>query len=110
MKLFTDEILKKCRTFNVKDGLAALQYKRFKFICWGAENFTNYQDKALVFKVNGHNHKGLVVLTVNGLDYYDVYLLNNKKEIIKEINDIFCEDLCDIVDREVEYVEAYGNN
>ena len=52
-------------------------------------NFTNYKNKVLRFKVNGHHHKGHVYVAVNGSDLYDVYLTTTRGNIVKEIKDIF---------------------
>ncbi len=71
---------------------------------WGIGRFTAtvYKDMpALTFKVNGRLHKGAVIIALNGLDYYEVYLQDDKETTL--INDEVCfDELGDVID---EYIE-----
>jgi|SaaInl8_150m_RNA_FD_contig_123_5432_length_2506_multi_14_in_1_out_0_2 hypothetical protein len=66
--------------------------------------------EGLKFKVNGLIHKGHVLIVLNGLDFYDIYICNirknnlNVKEKIENIS--FCE-LGNIIDHKVEFCENY---
>jgi hypothetical protein len=66
--------------------------------------------EGLKFKVNGLIHKGHVLIVLNGLDFYDIYICNirknnlNLKEKIENIS--FCE-LGNIIDHKVEFCENY---
>jgi len=74
---------------------------------WGAHNWTNLGNKFLVFQVNGHHHKGFVMIGVNGLDLFDIYLITPKKEVKETIENIYLEDLLEVVDKKVEYISDY---
>lgn len=73
---------------------------------WGARAYTAtmFQDHAaLAFKVSGLYHKGIVVVAYNeATDSYDIHLLNTRKTLKKTISDIYCDQLGEIIDREVE--------
>lgn len=68
---------------------------------WGAHAWTGGED-FLEFKVQGYKLKGFVRITLNGLDLYDICFKNHKGEAIKEIKDVYNEDMVDIIDNEVE--------
>lgn len=49
---------------------------------------------SLAMKVNGFQHKGWVIISLNeGKDLYNIYLLDKKDNIVKTIEDVFFEDL-----------------
>ena len=68
---------------------------------WGAHAWTGGED-FLVFKVQGYKLKGFVRITLNGLDLYDICFKNHNGEAIKEMNDVYAEDMVSIIDNEVE--------
>ena len=80
---------------------------------WGSRSWTLRQVAGvtigLQFRVSGHHHKGLVILTVNGLDLFDIYLTKLNGEIKEKISDVYLEDLIDVIDRKVEYISTYEN-
>lgn len=56
---------------------------------------------ALQFKVNGRLHAGSVIVALNGSDYYEVYLQNDKgTECVNE--KVFFEELGDVIDKAIE--------
>ena len=71
---------------------------------WGIDWFaaTVYKDMpALKFKVNGRLHKGAVIIALNGADYYEVYLQDDKETML--INDEVCfDELGDLIDEHIE--------
>ncbi len=71
---------------------------------WGVSKFaaTVYKDMpALTFKVNGRLHKGIIVIALNGADYYEVYLQSGSETTL--INGEVCfNELGDVID---EYIE-----
>jgi len=73
----------------------------------GAENFKNFENKALIFKVNGHHFKDAVVITLNGSDLFDIYYVNRKQEIVDMATDIYFDDLVDTIDKKIEYIADY---
>lgn len=65
-----------------------------------------YEEKpTLALLVNGFRHKGWVYISYDeGLDLYEVRLLNkNKESVIKFLDNIFADELGSTIDRLVEY-------
>jgi hypothetical protein len=79
---------------------------------WGAKNFTNLQNKGLAFKVNGHLFSGNVAITLNGSDLFDVDFCNIRgnqtDKTPMSLEDLFVDQLIDLIDEQVEKVPAYG--
>lgn len=71
---------------------------------WGTKEFvaTLYDDMpALRFKVNGRLHAGYVIIALNGSDYYEVYLQDDKgTECLNE--EVYFDELGDVIDRAIE--------
>jgi hypothetical protein len=70
-------------------------------MCWGAHNFSATNEKlgGLIFKVNPNpklRGGGYVKIVLNGLDLYDITILNNRKRIIYELENAYAEDLDEI--------------
>ncbi len=76
-------------------------FGKIKVWSWGADAWTGGEDY-LQFKVQGYKLKGSVRIKLNGLDLYDITFNNIKGETIKEFNDVYAEDMVDIIDNEVE--------
>jgi len=87
---------------------------------WGIEEqraMTYKKMPSLGLKVNGFQHKGWVIISLNeGKDLYNIYLLDKLQNETRVIEDVFCEDL-DILDtlietgemNEQEYAEKVDN-
>ena len=97
------------RTFDPNETLRLLQSQRMKFFSWGGQAFTQHKGKWLRFKVNGHHHKGHVYITLNGADLYDVTLTTTKGTIVKEMTDIYFDELVDRIDVAIERIPEYEN-
>lgn len=71
---------------------------------WGIEGLiaTVYQNMpALKIEVNGHLHVGDVIIALNGSDYYEVYLQNDKGT--QCVNEEVCfDELGEVIDRAIE--------
>ena len=71
---------------------------------WGIGKFvaTVYKDMpALMFSVNVRLHKGNIIIALNGADYYEVYLQNDKGTTL--INEEVCfDELGDVIDKYIE--------
>lgn len=71
---------------------------------WDIKEFvaTIYDDMpALRLKVNGRLHAGYVIIALNGSDYYEVYLQNDKgTECINE--EVYFDELGNVIDRAIE--------
>ena len=66
----------------------------------GGENF-------LMFRVTGRVFRGVVKITVNSMDTYDIELMKLKGELVKRIEGIYCDNLTDVIDEFVELIPAY---
>ena len=108
MKIDIEELARTSRHQDMNGTLAVLRNDFWMFASWGGQAFTNHKDKVLRFKVNGHHHKGHVYLTVNGSDLYDVYLTTTHGNIVKEMRDIYFDELADRIDIAVERVDSYA--
>ena len=62
----------------------------------------------LEFKVNGFKHQGLVRVTLNeGLDLFEVSLIDDNDKIVNTIESIFCDNLVAVIDGAVEKTDNY---
>ena len=62
----------------------------------------------LEFKVNGFKHQGLVRVTLNeGLDLFEVSLIDENDKIVNTIESVFCDNLVAVIDDAVEKCENY---
>lgn len=69
---------------------------------WGCCKFTALED-GMLFHVQGYLLNGWVKVLYNiGTDAFDVYFLNNKKELIKKIEEVYLDNLVDVIDYNVE--------
>ena len=110
MKTFNlNEIVKSCVQIDCKETINLLNTQRMKVWSWGTNGFTNCFDKALKFKVQAHRHKGYIYLTVNGNDLYDIYFVSTHGNLKKQFNDIFFEDVVDVIDNEIEFIKEYSH-
>lgn len=75
---------------------------------WGADGWTDWDHKALRFRVRGHHHNGYIYIVLNGSDLYDIYLVSLKGNVKKEFTDIFGEDMPELIDNAIERIAAYA--
>ena len=96
-------------SFNVNETMQQLRYGygKVKLMSWGARNFTNFENKGLLFRVSGFKHKGYVLITLAFDDTYTVHLLNMKCDVVKTMEMVYCDELNDIIDDFVEKVNEY---
>ena len=95
------------REFNTKETVQLLSSHGAIFWSWGAKNFTNLANKALIFKVNGHHHKGYVLITLAWNDTYSVYMLTTHGKIISEYKEVYCDMLVEVIDNRIEKIPDY---
>lgn len=69
---------------------------------WGYRNATNYMDKALVFRVNGFEHRGVVSITLNHKDLFNVELLSGHYNSKKVVEDVYIDSLINVLDSLIE--------
>ena len=68
---------------------------------------TNIENKGLMFKVNGHHHKGYVLITLDWMDTYDVHLVTTHGNIVKSFEMVYFDMLVEIIDNNIERIEEY---
>jgi hypothetical protein len=78
-----------------------------KLMSWGVRNYTNIENRGLLFRVSGFKHKGYVLITLSYDDTYTVYLLKLNGEIVKTMEMVYCDELTDTIDEAVEKVSDY---
>ena len=117
--------------FNVNETLSLLHYgKNLNIVMsWGVSYFVAINEKkylkfstpfripqlhekhayqkGLALKVSAHRHKGYVLITLNGGDYYDVDLISTRGNIKKQFTDLCFDELVETIDKEIEYVDTY---
>ena len=108
------EITKSCRNLDPNELISLLKSQINKFWSWGPNKFTiDSKSNCRMFrmKVQGHHHKGLVYIFVNGLDLFDVYFTTASSNKIKAIKEgLYFDMLVDAIDKYVEYIPQYENN
>ena len=96
--------------FDVNETMAQLRSGGVNIMMsWGFENPTNMNNKGLLFKVSGFIHKGYVLITLAFDDTYTVHLLDNKFNVIKTLEGVYCDELTDVIDSVVEKNESDDN-
>lgn len=96
-------------SFNLKETYKQLTVNKNTFFSWGVSKILNLFGEGMILKVNGNHHKGYVMITLNGMDLYDVYILNNKFDVIETYNSIYCDILSEVIDNRIERIPSYKN-
>ena len=87
--------------------LKVLSMRKITITSWGINSIKVIHD-GLQFEVNGFKHSGLVqVIYQHGLDLFKIILLTNEMELVKEITEIYFDELVSVIDEHVEMVENY---
>ncbi len=102
------EFAKSARVQDLNETLKVIRADIRLPMSWGMHNLSNFDNKVLRFNVNGHHHKGHVLIRVNGSDLYDVMLASTHGNVKKVINDLYFDQLAEIIDREIEYIKEYN--
>ena len=76
---------------------------------WGVDPKTvKTIELGLEFHVQGFKHRGLVKVTLNeGLDLFEVSLIDENDKIVNTIESVFCDNLVAVIDDAVEKTEDY---
>ena len=76
---------------------------------WGVDPKTvKAIELGLEFHVQGFKHRGLVRVTLNeGLDLFEVSLIDENDKIVNTIESVFCDNLVAVIDDAVEKCENY---
>ena len=76
---------------------------------WGVDPKTvKTIELGLEFHVQGFKHRGLVRVTLNeGLDLFEVSLIDENDKIVNTIESVFCDNLVAVIDGAVEKTYNY---
>ena len=109
MSVKQNEVLKSAgeRDFNPQETMQWLRANPLWLITWGARDFTRFEDKALFFKVSGHHHKGIVLITLAWDDTYTVRLLSTQWNEKAKFENVYCDELASLIDEKVERIADY---
>lgn len=89
--------------FNPDETMQVLTHDRVIYWSWGVSQKINFANKGLCLKVNGRYLKGWVLITLSGLDLYDVHFLKGRaKEILTSIEGLYFDQLVEVIDRYIE--------
>ncbi len=103
------EVLKSAvqRNFNAQETMQWLTMNRLWVMTWGARNFTRFEETALFFTVSGNHHKGIVLITLAWDDTYTVRLLSSQWNEKAVFENVYCDDLAELIDTKVERIGIY---
>ena len=81
----------------------------FVVMSWGIDPKTvKTIELGLEFHVQGFKHRGLVRVTLNeGLDLFEVSLIDENDKIVNTIESVFCDNLVAVIDDAVEKTDNY---
>ena len=89
--------------------LSILRTKLMVVFSWGFHRPTALpNDEGLAFKVNGFKHKGWVLVKYDeGKDLFDVELRDKSLNVIRNIEDVYFDQLIHVIDHAVERTSDY---
>lgn len=78
---------------------------------WGAHAWTMIDENTLQFKVQGNHFIGHVRIEYNvGDDLYDIHFghwKDHQWNNLETIDGVFCDQMVDVIDQKVEYIDQY---
>ncbi len=87
--------------------MKVLSMRKITLMSWGFI-YPKVITDGLQFNVNGFKHSGFVqVIYQHGLDLFKICLLSPKMEVVKELTEIYFDELVSVIDEHVEMVENY---
>jgi len=89
--------------------LSIFRTNPFVVMSWGVNpKIVKTIELGLEFHVQGFKHTGLVRVTLNeGLDLFEVSLIDENDKIVNTIESVFCDNLVAVIDDAVEKCENY---
>jgi hypothetical protein len=96
------------REFVVSETLQLLKSDFFKYASWGVQSLTNFKDEGLLMNVNGHHYKSYVFIILAYNDTYTVHLVNNRGRVTETFNEVYFDQLTDVIDNRIERISAYA--
>lgn len=61
--------------------------------------------KVVMFSVKGFNHRGFVMICLNGSDLFNIYYFSNRGNLKKKNEDVYISDFAHTLDLEIEQKE-----
>jgi hypothetical protein len=106
------ELFDKCqpllqREFSIGEVNQVLNRNQPMYWSWGVSKRINLFDKGYLLKVNGHHHKGWVLVRLSWDDTYSVYIISNKGEVLNEFHNVYWDMLADVIDDRIERINEY---
>lgn len=95
------------RSFDPNETMQWLTANRMTFWSWGVSKRVNFDNKALALKVSARRWKGFVVITLGWDDIYIVSYMTQTGRIHKTFEGVYCDDLVEVIDNEIENVPEY---
>ena len=92
VKMVADEIMRQ------------LQYHEY-FWSWGVSKYAYLlvdNKPSLGILVNGFLYKGWLSISLNTMDTYDITLLGDEEDEDKVVNDVYCDQMHDVIDGLIE--------
>lgn len=101
--------------FSTKEIQQFLRAHGFRYFSWGCSHFWNIDGqgfgdgigKGLLMKVNGHHHKGYVLIVLDYSDTFDIYYISTHGNIVDEKHMIYIDMLFDTIDERIEKIPEY---
>ena len=95
------------REFDLQETMKVLKANIMVYFSWGVSKLSNFENKVLVMKVNGHHHKGLVLVSLAYNDTYTVTITSTQNNVKKTYTEVYFDMLVDIIDTHIERVGEY---
>lgn len=96
------------REFDVNETVKVIKHDLQVYWSWGVERLINVKNKGLLLKVNGHHHKGWMLIVLAWNDTYSYYLLEANRTIKKEQHEVYFDMLQQMIDKDIEFIESYN--
>lgn len=97
------------REFNVQETV--MQMRHFGgergLMSWGFHKAINLANRGLKFTVNGHHHKGDVLIVLDASDTYTVFILNNRARVLDKYEGVYFDQLFEVIDERIEKIKEY---
>lgn len=94
------------RDFNHQETMSLLTANKPIYWSWGVSKGI-CSDKMLALKVNGHHHKGWVVINLMWEDLYRVTLITTHGTIKHQSEGLYFDQLVEYIDTKIEKIKEY---
>ena len=98
-----------CREFDVQNDVHRyIASSGIYRMTWGFTNpLVAKKNLAYRFTVSGMLHKGFVYIVLDFMDTFNIYYTNKQNKIKKISNDVYIDQLIEILDIEIEKIPKY---